>query len=276
MCAAFSPAPLTDDVSGAIAQFFFGGAGPSHADISRVLTSSGYFDGYVRPSVGQGPNKQDRVLGAFREAQRAPARGRQLVDGMLSLLRRRNLIGNPDSPDRSEDERLLRRALGAAGWYLDDTGHLHAFAGVDVDSGGREALDEMLARLRRSTADPGLLIGQAKDLLEAVAKFVLEELGMPVNANMNYPALWHIARERLGVLPEQVDRDVPGFEAIREIHQSTWAIASQVNTLRNLQGVGHGRTLPTGVTEDLAMLVVREACSVADYMLAMLNRARGV
>jgi hypothetical protein len=32
------------------------------------------------------------------------------------------------------------------------------------------------------------------------------------------------------------------------IHQSTWQIAEQVNTLRNLQGTGHGRTLPTGIT----------------------------
>lgn len=275
MSTAFSAAPLTDDVAGALAQFFYGGAGPSHTDITRVLTQSGYFDNYVRPSTGQGPNKQDRVLRAFREAHAAPARARQLVDGMLGLLRLKNLIGDPDDDQKSDDERQLRRALGAAGWHLDDTGHLHPFAGVDVDSGGREALDEMLARIRRSTADPGLLIGQAKDLLEAVAKFVLEELGMPVHKNMPYPALWHIARERLGVLPEQVDQDVSGWEAIREIHQSTWSIASQVNTLRNLQGVGHGRTLPTGVTEELAMLVVREACSVADYMLAMLNRSRG-
>ena len=276
MSAAFSAAPLTDDVAGAVAQFFHGGAGPSHTDVSRVLTQSGYFDNYLRPSSGQGPNKQDRVLEAFRAAQRSPARGRQFVDGMLGLLRLKNLIGDPDDDQKSDEERHLRRALGAAGWRLDDAGHLHPFAGVEINSGGREALDEMLARIRRSSGDPGLLIGQAKDLLEAVAKFVLEELGMPVPPSMAYPALWHIARERLGVLPEQVDRDVPGWEAIREIHQSTWAIASQVNTLRNLQGVGHGRTLPTGVTEDLAMLVIREACSVADYMLAMLNRARGV
>ena len=57
--------------------------------------------------------------------------------------------------------------------------------------------------------------------------------------------------------------------------QSTWGIAEQVNTLRNLQGTGHGRTLPTGITEDLAFLVVREACTVAEYFLALLDKSHG-
>ncbi|HEX3196909.1 MAG TPA: abortive infection family protein [Propionibacteriaceae bacterium] len=59
------------------------------------------------------------------------------------------------------------------------------------------------------------------------------------------------------------------------IHQSTWQIAEQVNTLRNLQGTGHGRTLPTGITEDLALLVVREACTVAECFLALLDKTHG-
>jgi hypothetical protein len=55
----------------------------------------------------------------------------------------------------------------------------------------------------------------------------------------------------------------------------SWKIAEQVNPLRGLQGSGHGRTLPTGVSADLALLVVREACSVAEYALVQLDRQRG-
>jgi Abortive infection C-terminus len=139
----------------------------------------------------------------------------------------------------------------------------------------REALDESMTRLRASAADPALLIGTAKDLLEAVAKFVLEETGMPVPPKSSFDSLWHIARERLGILPDRVDRSLPGYEAIRAIPQSSWTIAKNVNDLRNLQGTGHGRTLPTGVTEDLALLVVREACSVAEYMLRRLDHQHG-
>ena len=58
--------------------------------------------------------------------------------------------------------------------------------------------------MRRSTDDPAQLIGSAKDLLEAVAKFVLEELSFPMSQNADFGQLWYLARERLGVRPEDV------------------------------------------------------------------------
>lgn len=267
-----SSIPTTADVAGALARFFRGGAGPSHSVISRVLVEAGYFDDYEARADVQGPNKESRVLRAFGAARAEPARARKLIEGLLSALRLDGLVGDGASGDNVD---RLRRALGSAGWYLSPDGQLQPFAGVDLDTGGREALDEQLERLRRSTADPGLLIGTAKDLLEAIAKFVLEELGWSTAAKMDFGQVWHLARERLGVLPEQVDPDVPGASAIKAIHQSTWRIAEQVNALRNLQGTGHGRTLPTGISEELALLVVREAGSVAEYMLSLLERSKG-
>lgn len=265
-------APLDNDVIGAVAKFFHGGAGPSHSEISRILTGSGYGDSYVYVPGAQGPNKEQRVLEGLTRAKRQPARAKELLNGLLSALRGAGLIGDDAS---GADVDRLKRALASSGWYLTDDGHLRPFGDIDIDTGGRAALDEQLKRLRRSTADPGLLIGTAKDLLESVSKFVLEEMGYPIASKMDYNQLWHLARERLGVLPQQVDPNLPGADAIRSIHQSTWSIADQVNRLRNLQGVGHGRTLPTGVSEDLALLVVREAATVADYMLARLEREKG-
>lgn len=268
-----SSLPLTGDIAGALARFFHGGSGPSHSSITRVLVGCGYSDGYQPTQAVGGPNKEARVLQAFAAARAHPARARQMVDDLLGTLRLASLIGDGAG---GEDVDRLRRALASAGWYLTDDGHLRAFAGVDIDTGGREALDEQLDRMHRSTADPALLIGTAKDLLEAVAKFVLEELGYEVGSTMDFGQLWHLARERLGVLPQQVDPDLPGVKSIKAIHQSTWQIAEQVNLLRNLQGTGHGRTLPTGMTEELALLVVREAGSVAEYMLRLLDRTKGV
>lgn len=265
-------APITDDVIAAIAKFFHAGHGPSHSEISRVLTGTGHGDGYTYTPGAQGPNKEQRILQGLALAQRQPARARDLLDALLSLLRVNALIGPSAS---GEDVDRLKRALSSAGWYLTRDGHAQPFGQVDLDTGGRAALDEQVARLRRSTGDPALLIGTAKDLLETVSKFVLEEVGYPGIDKMGYNQLWHLARERLGVLPQQVDPDLPGADAIRAIHQSTWNIADQVNTLRNLQGTGHGRTLPSGVSEDLAMLVVREAATVADYMLARLAHENG-
>ena len=52
-----SAAPITDDVIAAIAKFFHGGAGPSHSEISRVLTGTGYSDDYTYDPDVHGPNK---------------------------------------------------------------------------------------------------------------------------------------------------------------------------------------------------------------------------
>ncbi|MCT1617985.1 hypothetical protein [Janibacter hoylei] len=57
-----SAAPITDDVIAAIAKFFHGGAGPSHSEISRVLTGTGYSDDYTYDPDVHGPNKEKRVL----------------------------------------------------------------------------------------------------------------------------------------------------------------------------------------------------------------------
>ncbi|MGH2868428.1 MAG: abortive infection family protein [Solirubrobacteraceae bacterium] len=140
-----------------------------------------------------------------------------------------------------------RKRFRRAGWALSDDGVLTAIGVVDLATGGREALDEQVDRLRRAADDPGQLLGSAKDLLEAVAKFVLEEVGFPAPANVGFDHLWHLARDRLGILPAQVDLTLPGGKSIRAILQSSWTIAEQVNELRGLQGTGHGRTLPTGV-----------------------------
>jgi hypothetical protein len=109
-------------------------------------------------------------------------------------------------------------------------------------TGGRQALDKQVERLRRATEDPGQLLGSAKDLLEAVATFVLEELGIPLPVNASFDHLWYLARERLRVLPEQVDGSLPGANNIKAILQSSWKIAEQVNRLRGLQGTGHGHS----------------------------------
>ena len=146
---------------------------------------------------------------------------------------------------------------------------------IDLETGGREALDDQIRRLRQNTDDPALLLGTAKELLESVAKFVLQELRVQGSGqNPNFNKLWRLARERLGILPEQVAGDGKGSKAIQAILCSAWKIVEQVNALRNLQGTGHGRTLPPGFTAKQALLVVREACSIAEFTLAALDRQR--
>jgi hypothetical protein len=264
---------VSDEIAGALGRFFFGGIGPSHPTLSGVFLRAGLsdFDPYDA-SLGT-PNKETRVQTVVRAALRRQSHARRLVDGLLAALR---VHGSFTVGGRHYDQGAIATAQAAfrrAGWALSDSGELNVLGHIDLVTGGREALDEQLDRLRRATDDPGQLLGSAKDLLEAVAKFVLEEWGTPQDGDFGH--LWYLARDRLGIHPAQVVADGPGAHQVRKILGASWTIAEQVNELRNLQGAGHGRTLPTGVTPEMALLVVREACSVAQFALSTLDRRLG-
>jgi len=265
--------PVSDEIAGALGLFFHGGSGPSHSTLSGVFTRAGYgdVDNYRPDDIGA-PNKEARVQIVVRAATRRPDRARELVDGLLAALRVGGVFDRPDDSSRKSIV-AAKSAFRRAGWSLADDGTLLSGGSIDLDTGGRDALDEQLKRLRRAVDDPGQSLGSAKDLLEAIAKFVLEELGCPCPADFNQ--LWYLARDRLGVHPKQVIGDTAGAEQVRKILGASWTIAEQVNELRNLQGAGHGRTLPTGVPPDVALLVVREACSLAQFMLDTLDRTLG-
>lgn len=270
---------ISQEIGAALAEFFFGGGGPSHSKLTRVFMAGGYGDDdpYVPPANGKlgTPNKEQRVLQVFATAVRKPAGARALVEAMLTDLRVFGSFTADHDNYRPVAVKSAQRAFSRKGWVLGDDGLLAPMAGIDLSTGGRHALDEQLARLRRSTEDPGALLGSSKDLLEAVAKFVLQEMGLPLSGKESFNHLWYLSRERLNLLPQNVDANIPGHESVRAVLQSAWAIADQVNELRKIQGAGHGRTLPTGVTRELALLIVREACSVAEFMLTSLDRQLG-
>ncbi len=43
-----------------------------------------------------------------------------------------------------------------------------------------------------------------------MSKFVLDELGMSINGEMDYNHLWPLVRERLGLLPQHIDPNLQG------------------------------------------------------------------
>jgi Abortive infection C-terminus len=267
-----SRAPVSEDIAATVSRFYRGGQGSTHTKLTAAVGKSGYADADPFDAQSRSPSKEDRVLAVMTASIRRPANARKLVDSLL-----RDLRADGHFTDGSISLDLLARAQTAfdrQGWSLSADGHLTQAGPIDLSTGQRPALDEQLYRLQQAVDDPALALGSAKDLLEAVAKFVLTELDWPVADNADFSQRWHFARERLNILPQQVAAGFPGSDHVRVVLQSAWKIAEQVNALRNLQGTGHGRTLPTGVTPEIAWLVVREACSVAEFTLATLDKTR--
>ncbi len=208
--------PVNGEIAAALAQFFYMGAGPSHTALTRAFTAAGYADSDPYDPSSQTPNKQQRVLVVFQAAERNPRGSRNLMDGLLNALR---LHGSLADADNAEHARNLRAAVTHVGWGLSDDGRLERIGDIDLETGGRAALDEQLERLRRNLDDPAALIGGAKELLEAIAKFVLEEGGRLPQQKVDFPGLIAMSFEMLGIQPAVVDESIAGSKQIRAIYQ---------------------------------------------------------
>ncbi len=279
-----SKQPVSDEVAAALGAFVSGGDGPRHTDLTRAFSRAGY--GRVRPydslssDFRAKPSKETRVRDTVEAAVRDPHRARALIDSLLVEFRAFGCFRASHDPaaetSRQEDVRALQKAFARIDWELDDDGDLRpAGVGAVGSVEGRPAIDDQLERLRRATDDPALLLGTAKEMLESTAKYVLEVFHISYGPRKSFDELWHLARERLNLLPEQVDTSQPGGTHVRAMLGASWTIARTANELRNLEGTGHGRTLPTGMTPEMALLVVREVCSVTELLLSTLDRMMG-
>nr|WP_225752438.1 hypothetical protein [Pseudoclavibacter sp. Marseille-Q3772] len=144
-----------------------------------------------------------------RAARRRPGDlAAKALDQLLTALR---VDGTFDSADLQTKEHVdtLRRALAAQGAVLDDEGCLQEHA-LALETVGRQALDAQLARLRRNVEDPGALVGGAKEFLESICEFVLEEQMMLPTGKFDFEPLLHLAMERLGLQPQFVGASQPG------------------------------------------------------------------
>jgi hypothetical protein len=185
--------------------------------------------------------------------------------------------GRDWEPQRARAVTAARRAFGRLDWELTEDGELHPGHGVVITSQGRPAIEEQLQRIRRAIGDgdPALLLGTAKEMLESTGKYVLEQFGQDYSEAIDFNQLWYLARERLGIHPSLIDTTQPGGQQVKKIVGAAWTIAEQANELRKEEGTGHGRTLPSQMSPEMARLVVREACNVVDFVLRTLDRQFG-
>ena len=193
------------------------------------------------------------------------------MEGILSESRAHSLF-DEDSDDAKRNHRLAKAGFARVSWELSEAGEARLLSISNVNIVAElPAIEDQLDRLRRAIADPALMLGTAKEILESTAKSVCEAFTVPYQENASFSELWYLARDRLGLLPQQVDLS----KELRVILQSSWSIAEMTKQLRNHEGTGHGRTLPTAISPEVALLVVREACSVTELVLETLDRQMG-
>ena len=266
--------PISNEVVVAFGRFFHGGRGPSHSELTQVFQSSDCSSLDPYNEVQRTPNKQRRILavGNALLQNKEKKKASEFASKLLDALR---IYGAFSHNVEKECVDALCAAFRNLRWELNQEGRLAFIGGIDLETGGRQALDEQLRRLQQNLEDPAVLLGVAKDLIEAIGKFVLEEMERLPQGKLSFRGVLALSFEQLRLRPQDADTDAPGGKQLREIRQHANAIAGNINELRNLQGTGHGRTLPTGVSAEEARYVIRQATILAELMLSTHDRQMG-
>ena len=129
------------------------------------------------------------------------------------------------------------------------------------------ALEAYVRRARRGSEDAALLVGTAKDLLEATAAHVLMERYGQYQTNSNFPTLLGQAFTALGLATPMTPQQ-PGESPQKRLERSLYEAGCAVNAMRNKQGTGHGRPwLPT-ISDLEAKSAVQLIGIVSGFLLA--------
>ena len=182
-------------------------------------------------------------------------------------------------PDYQKRVSRLRDALAHSGITADEEGRLRLrlgriASGPSALRAPSESDIRMHAeRLGRLDQEPEEMIGAAKELVEATAKYVLLERGFTPDPKADVAALSKQALKALSLHPESISPTTRGAEVIRKMLAGLPQIAAGLAELRNEgYGTGHGRghRIP-GVKQRHADFVARAATTYTEMMLDTLD-----
>ena len=179
--------------------------------------------------------------------------------------------------DRDEETEEPLRLMEADGYHFDGerfvplTGSPHPSLDrmhILASSLNLNVLKDEIERLADSVdADPPLVVGTSKELVETICKTVLEDRGVPLQ-NEDITGLVRATAKELSLLPSDIPDRAKGAKAIRRILSNLTQITQGVAELRNLYGTGHG---PSGRFVGLqprhARLVMGAAATLGMFLL---------
>jgi GNAT superfamily N-acetyltransferase len=268
-------APLNDEIALAVAGLVNDAQAdksrePTHSDIEFQFEKAGLMA--VDPKrQGQTVGKAKRVRAVLSHAlEVAPDKGEVLVAALISLVRAKGGFRKA-SPNYCGDEPItdtIQAFRNEGGYSLTEEGVLQPTS-LDTLSGAKltAALESYVKRARRGSEDAALVVGTAKDLLEATAAHVIQERYGSFPQQANLPTLLGQAFVALD-LTTPLQPTAPGEPPQHRLQRALYEAGCAVNALRNKQGTGHGRPwLPT-VTDVEARAAVQLIGIVSSFLLA--------
>ena len=266
-------APLNDSIIVAVARLVDDAQvetrEPSHSDLEFQFDRAG-LSSYDPKTQGQTVGKAKRVRAVLGSAlENAPDRGEILVAALIAMIRGKGGFRSA-SPNFIGDDAIIDAAAAFAteGYVLTREGELQPI-NLDTLQGGAltEALEAYVRRARRGSEDAALVVGTGKDLMEATAAHVLYERYGSYATTANFPTLLGQAFEALS-LATSASPAIGGEPTRRRLERALYEAGCAVNSLRNKEGVGHGRPWLPSVTGVEARAAIQIIGIVAGFLLA--------
>lgn len=271
--------PVTDTVIYALARLVDDAQkerrDPSHSDIEFQISKAGLScadpnkDG---PPVGKA--KRVRAVLAW-SIENKPESGELFAAGLISSVKACGGFREASPNFVGKDEiSNLAEALKPVGISLSADGSLAPLA-LDSLSGKplTLALEIYVERAKKGIEDAALLVGTSKDLMEAVAAHVLQELWGQYPTSANFPTVLGQAFTALG-LATTADKEQNGEHPRRNMERKMYELACSINRLRNKQGTGHGRPWLPDIGTDEAKASIEFIGAISERMLTELKKKK--
>lgn len=248
---------------------------PSHSDIEFQINKAGL--------TCADPNKKGQLFGKAKRVRaildwsfdHKPESAECFAAGLISSVRASggfrtnspNFVGNDSIMNLSD-------SLKPLGISLAEDGSLAPLA-LEGLSGKKytEALEIYINRAKKGIEDAALLVGTSKDLMEAVAAHVLQELHGSYPTTTNFPTLLGQAFIALDLATSV--HDVQKNEHPRKnMERKMYDLACSINRLRNKQGTGHGRPWLPDLRDDEAKAAIELIGTISERMLNELKQKK--
>lgn len=248
---------------------------PSHSDIEFQINKVGL--------ISADPNKEGRPVGKAKRVravltwsvENRPESAESFAAGLVSSISAcggfressPNFVGNDAIKNLSD-------ALKPLGVLLTEDGSLSPLS-LENLSGKKltEALEVYIQRAKNGIEDAALVVGTSKDLMEAVAAHVLQELWGQYPSTANFPTLLGQAFTALD-FATTAEKEESGEHPRRNMERKMYDLACAINRLRNKQGTGHGRPWLPELKPDEAKAAIEFIGTISERMLNELKRKK--
>jgi len=128
----------------------------------------------------------------------------------------------------------------------------------------QQHLERMSVNVER---DPPAAVGSAKELVESVCKFILDDYSVAYDKSDSLLDLYKKAAKALKLNREAVPDSVKGSESAQKVLQNLATAVQSLAELRNELGLGHGKTKPSPAFSRHARLAFNASRAVVEFLL---------